>query len=89
MMRGAADFQTNLLAARNGNFTYLVAPEILHWEDPATEWFAIADRIQIKIQIMDPVNGQTLEAGLLEGKSIVTTFEDYPEDLLSQPIFTF
>jgi hypothetical protein len=37
--------------AASVNFDYFVIPEILHWEDRATEWSGIPDKIEVKISI--------------------------------------
>lgn len=66
---------------------YLVVPEILHWEDRATEWSGIKDKLEIKISIYDSQCGSALASEVLSGKSKWATFGgDHPQDLLPGPI---
>lgn len=70
-------------------FDYYVLPEILHWEDRATEWSGIPDRIEIKLGIYD-VKGKELATTLIYGKSKWLTFGgDHPQDLLQEPLNSY
>lgn len=61
---------------------YYAIPEILQWEDRATEWSGIPDKIEIKLSIYDG-EGKELATTLLQGKSKWLTFGgDHPQDLL-------
>ena len=53
---------------------YLVVPEILHWEDRATEWSGIKDKLEIKLSVYDARTGKELAATILTGKSKWATF---------------
>jgi Domain of unknown function (DUF4823) len=66
---------------------YLVIPEILRWEDRATEWSGIKDKLEVKLAIYDARSGKELAASSLGGKSKWATFGgDHPQDLLPEPI---
>lgn len=66
---------------------YYVVPEILHWEDRATEWSGIPDRIEVKLDIYGPQGDTPLASTLLSGKSKWATFGgDHPQDLLEKPV---
>lgn len=66
---------------------YLVIPEILHWEDRATEWSGIKDKLEVKLAVYDARSGKELAASSLAGKSRWATFGgDHPQDLLPEPI---
>lgn len=66
---------------------YYVVPEILHWEDRATEWSGIPDKIEVKLTIYDTTGTEPLESTILSGKSKWATFGgDHPQDLLDKPI---
>jgi hypothetical protein len=66
---------------------YYVIPEILHWEDRATEWSGIPDRIEIKLAIYDGKSAHALATSLIIGKSKWATFGgDHPQDLLEKPL---
>ncbi|WP_137939136.1 DUF4823 domain-containing protein [Chitinivorax sp. B] len=70
-----------------GSFTYLVIPEILHWEDRNTEWSGISDRVEIKLIIVDSRSNMELASIVISGKSKWATFGgDHPQDLLPEPI---
>jgi hypothetical protein len=79
-----------LKKAFGGSFVYLVVPDILHWEDRATEWSGIPDRIEVKISVYDAVSGAELTSVIVSGKSKWGTFGgDHPQDLLPEPINKF
>lgn len=70
-----------------GNFTYLIEPTILHWEDRATEWSDLPDRITISLKIFDVKSRDPIAGVLIKGRSSWWTFGgDKPEDLLPKPI---
>lgn len=61
-------------------------PEILRWEERATEWSGKPDRIEINIVIFDVETGGSLENSSYSGKSKFFTFGgDHPQDLLDVP----
>ena len=69
---------------------YLVVPEILHWEDRATEWSGIPDRIEIAVRVYDSETLSEVAATVISGKSKWATFGgDHPEDLLPEPLGTY
>ena len=87
---GAQTFDDSLQAARKANAKYLVFPTILQWEDRATEWSAIPDKVEVKVEVVATSNGQVLESVLIQGKSGIATFGgDHPQDLLPKPITAF
>ncbi len=66
--------------------TYYVVPEILHWEDRATEWSMIPDKIKVKITVYNK-NHTEVSSNIFSGKSKIWTFGgDHPEDLLENPV---
>ncbi|PNU20620.1 DUF4823 domain-containing protein [Geothermobacter hydrogeniphilus] len=68
-------------------FDYLVIPEILHWEERATEWSGKPDRIEVKLTIYDSITDAVLAATTIKGKSKWATFGgDHPQDLLPDPL---
>lgn len=65
---------------------YYVVPEILHWEERATEWSGRSDRIEIKLSIYDDRSNE-IAATIVSGKSKWATFGgDHPQDLLPEPL---
>ena len=84
------DYQSALDFASSRKFDYLVYPSILHWEDRATEWSAKADRVKVKLVVVDVKTKQVIKSGIIEGKSGLATFGgDRPQDLLPEPTKEF
>jgi len=83
-------FDEALKTARDKGYTHLVYPIILHWEDRATEWSGISDRVEIKVELINAGTGETLDSAIIKGKSKWATFGgDHPQDLLPKPIEDF
>jgi Domain of unknown function (DUF4823) len=69
---------------------YYVVPEILHWEDRATEWSGIKDKLEVKVALYNAKDSKAMCITIISGKSKWMTFGgDHPEDLLSEPVNTF
>lgn len=65
--------------------SHLVIPEILHWEDRATEWSGKRDSIEVRLSLIDPATGAALDVATLAAKSKWFTFGgDHPQELLPQ-----
>ncbi len=66
---------------------YYVIPEILHWEERATEWSGIPDKIEVKLIVYEGGNWKAIASTIISGKSKWATFGgDHPQDLLSEPL---
>ncbi len=75
-----------LASAKAGGFGYLLYPEILHWEDRATEWSARPDVATVKLSVLSVSTGAVLDSAVIDGKSGLATFGgDHPQDLLPKP----
>ena len=75
------------LAKLEGETGYLVVPEILHWEDRATEWSGKAERLEVKITVYDVSTQEILTSTVFNGRSRWATLGgDHPQDLLPGPI---
>ena len=80
-------FDMALKRAGAGNSDYLVYPTILEWEDRATEWSALPDRVAVKIEIIRVDTGESVDSVVISGKSgLATLGGDHPQDLLPRPI---
>jgi len=80
------NYDEALAAARKNGATYLVVPDILHWEDRATEWSGKPDRAEVRIKVIDTASERLLASGLISGRSgLATLGGDHPQDLLPQP----
>jgi Domain of unknown function (DUF4823) len=79
--------ETGLSKAKEMGFAYYAEPEILHWEDRATEWSGKSDKITILINILDVSSGMQIDRTIIKGTSKWATFGgDHPQDLLTEPI---
>jgi hypothetical protein len=66
---------------------YYVIPEILHWEERATEWSGMPDKIKVKLSIYESQNWRELSSNIISGESKWATFGgDHPQDLLPEPL---
>ncbi|RKX35965.1 MAG: DUF4823 domain-containing protein, partial [Verrucomicrobia bacterium] len=66
---------------------YYVEPEILHWEERATEWSGKPDRIEIKVNVYETSSMNTVSSVVFTGKSKwMSLGGDHPQELLPKPI---
>ena len=66
-----------------GRGKWQVVPTILEWEDRATEWSGLPDRIKVELRTIDPA-GQPRDATIVSGSSKWATFGgDHPQDMLA------
>ncbi len=73
--------------AKLNNFSYLIYPTILHWEDRATEWSGIPDKVEIRVDVTASTRGNIIDSAIIKGKSGIATFGgDHPQDLLPKPV---
>ena len=71
-------------------YNYLVLPEIMHWEDRATEWSGKPDKIKIHILIYNIYSKEEICSAMVESKSGLGTFGgDHPQDLLPKSFKLF
>jgi hypothetical protein len=69
------------------DFRYYVVPEILHWEERATEWSGLPDRIEVQLSVYEQGTWKDIAATHITGKSKWATFGgDHPQDLLPKPL---
>ncbi|WP_261815401.1 DUF4823 domain-containing protein [Vibrio gallicus] len=79
-----------IASAKEGGYNYLVYPTILHWEDRATEWSGIPDKVSVKVSVINTHNESDIKSAVIEGTSGLMTFGgDHPQDLLPEPIEAF
>jgi hypothetical protein len=73
------NYKDALSFAKEKKYDYLVYPLILHWEDRATEWSSIPDKVSIKISIIEVEFQKEIDSAIIEGKSGIATFGgDHP-----------
>jgi len=79
-----------LESARNAHVDYLVYPHLIKWEDHPTEWSGVRDRLELKIDVIEPADGK-----LVFSREINATGKwmsdggDTPNDLLQEPVDDF
>lgn len=70
-------------------YDYIIIPEILHWEDRATAWSGLPDKIEVSVEIYDNKR-KLLKSAILSGKSASMTLGSTdPGELLEEPLATF
>lgn len=76
--------------AKQQGLTNVVQTSILNWEDRATEWSGIPDKITLKMAIYDVQSGATVSSTVSSASSKWATFGgDHPQDLLPEPTKKF
>jgi hypothetical protein len=86
----AASQYAALAAARSAQAAYLIFPVITHWEDRATEWSGLPDRIEVVVSVIDVPAGRLIMRSALTGRSSWWTLGgDKPQDLLTTPATAF
>jgi hypothetical protein len=89
----ANDYQSYkdaLQFALEKKYRYLVYPTILHWERHATEWNAVPNRIEVKIQVIETTTDALINGVTVTAKSSTVSFGgEHPQDLLPKPFEEF
>lgn len=68
---------------------YIIIPSILHWEDRATAWSALPDKVEVCIEIYNS-NKELLKSGTFSGtSSSMTLSSNDPSELLEEPLKEF
>lgn len=84
------DLRVALANAKQGNFRYVFETTILHWEDRATEWSGLPDKVSLKFSVYDTGTGKILAATVADARSKWATLGgDHPQDLLPAMTQTF
>jgi hypothetical protein len=84
------DLSSALAHARQRGLGYVFQTAILHWEDRATEWSGIPDKITLKFLVVDAVSEKPVSATVTSASSKWGTFGgDHPQDLLQTPARLF
>ncbi len=77
-------------AAKEKQCQYIVIPKIIHWEDRATEWSGIRDKMEIFVKVVSVETNIEVVSAYINGKSGWATFGgDHPEDLVKAPVAQF
>jgi hypothetical protein len=72
-------------SAKHNKAQYVVETTILNWEDRATEWSGIPDKVTLKFHVIDAGTGTTLATTTASASSKWATLGgDHPQDLLPE-----
>jgi hypothetical protein len=71
--------------AKEKGASYLVVPDLLHWEDRATAWSGYRDKVKIELRLLrlDPIEVISAQSYYTTNNSI-TFLSTKPEDLLNE-----
>jgi hypothetical protein len=79
-----------LIQARQRTLTYVFVATILNWEDRATEWSGIPDKITLKFAVYETQSGKLVSSTVTSASSKWGTLGgDHPQDLLPEPTQRF
>lgn len=74
-------------SALRNQCTYLIYPTIVRWEDHSTENTGIRDKIELKIDVIDPPTGDVINSSILKASSRwMSEGGDKPQDLLDAAV---
>ena len=72
--------------ARRGNLEYVIYPTIVRWEDRATEWSGIRDRMALKVDLIELNTSTIVFSREVESTGKwMTDGGESPRDLLAEP----
>ncbi|MBC2713537.1 MAG: DUF4823 domain-containing protein [Desulfosarcina sp.] len=75
-------FDEGLLSAKNFGYIYFIHPQLIQWEDYATQWSGIPDKLTLKVTIVSVESGAIIDKLLIDGKGpIVTLSGGHPLDI--------
>jgi len=80
-------FEEGLQKAKSAGFTYLINTKLLLWEDHATEWNCLWDRIDMQLGIYDVSSSKLLDSIGFQGHGTIFTFGGYkPQNIVERSI---
>ena len=86
----ALNYEDAVAQALRAEQDVLIFTTILHWEDRATEWSMISDKVEVRVDVVQVNSGQIISSGIIKGSSgLATLGGDHPQDLLPEPIDEF
>lgn len=83
---GAESLDEALQSARGKNAEFLVYPNILKWEDRATEWTGMRDVLALKVDMIELSTSKVVFSREINARGKwITDGGDAPTDLLGEP----
>jgi len=88
---GPQTYDAALEAARQSGAAYLIAPDILIWEDRSGHWSGRTDWARIEISVVEVATGDVIETAVVGATSgFSAMFRDaHPQDLLKKPVRSY
>lgn len=84
------NLESALTQAKQQGLSHVFQTSILNWEDRATEWSGIPDKITLKLAVYNAQSGAMVSSTVTSASSKWGTFGgDHPQDLLPVPTKTF
>ncbi len=84
------DLEASLAQAKQQSLTHVLRTTILNWEDRATEWSGIPDKITLKFEVYETPSGKMISSSMASASSKWATFGgDHPQGLLPEPVKRF
>lgn len=84
------ELEAALSTAREKNLDYVLQTRILNWEDRATTWSGIPDKLSLTFEVYDAATGEKVASHTSKASSKWATWGgDRVEDLLPLPIGDF
>lgn len=75
-------FDEGLLSAKSFGYTYFIHPQLIQWEDYATQWSGIPDKLTLKVTIVSVESGAIIDKLLVDGNGPIMTFSGgHPLDI--------
>lgn len=86
VLGNTASREEAIALAKADGCSYVIISEIVSWEDRATEWSGIRDKMLVRVVIFRASDGKEVNRATIGGKSRWVTFGgDHPQDLVNQP----
>lgn len=83
----AESCQQGLASAKANGYDYYICPQLLQWDDYATDWSGIPDRLKLKVYIMSTEPEEIIDKILIDGIGRVVTFEkETPMVIAKEPM---
>jgi hypothetical protein len=79
-----------LASARQANYSHVFQSTILNWEDRATEWSGVKDKLSVRFEVYEVQTGKLVSSLVTDASSSIWTLGgDHPQDLLASPAQSF
>lgn len=84
------ELESAIAQAKQRILTHVFVTRILNWEERATEWSGIPDKITLKLSVYEALSGKLVSSTVTSASSKWGTFGgDHPQDLLPEPTKRF